>query len=295
MLDQTKYEHIEVELPNIFVVWEVGRDKTGVVFGIDKDIKEFVMQAAMKFPMWRFVSSGLSKGRVTLDGKEVPTIDGYRFRVYEDREKIGEINTDYSRAHGKIYSVTNERIKSTRERGSAAKTKDLNKALKLLAKNFGAKTIHERLNEANGKCGNSLHMVCNDKSRTFINGYYELTNHMTHHLMTNWETTRQCAKDSGADLTKLDTLPSAYEDHMIAKEVEKCYENGNGAVVTIHGKDYAVKEEKCVTIYGTDNLPAWIKRGVGMLKLVEDNTLIGKVGFKISEQSFFVMKEKENE
>lgn len=293
MLDQTKYEYIEVELPNIFVVWEIGKDKTDAMFGIDKDIKEFVVQAAMKFPMWRFVSASISRRKI--EGTNGMLHEAYRFNVYEDREKIGEISTDYSRAHGRVYCITNQRISQARERGRAAKTKDLNKAIKLLAKNFGVKTVQERLAEANGHCQTAIGLVYREKSERFRDGYKELANKLITHLMTNWDITKQLAKDSGVDPALIDDLPAKFEDYEIAREVYKCYDTDKGAVVTIHGNDYAVKEGKSITIYGTENLPEWLKRGVGMLKLVEPQHLIGKVGIKINQQSFFVMKGTENE
>lgn len=291
MLDVTKYEYIEVDMPNVVIAWERTKDKTNYSFSIDSDIKELVIQAAIKFPMWKFASS--HNRRNETDGKKV--IEGHRFNVYEDREKIGELSTEYSRAHGKMYCVSNERIRNERERGSYAKTKDLKKAIKILAKQFGAKTINERLTEAHGACNNALYTVYRTKTTDFEEKYKALIGKLTHHLMNNWEFTLSMAKANNVSEEILSMLPSAYEDYSIAKEIQKCYELNTGAVVTIHGKDYAVKEQDCVTIYGTENLPEWLKRGVGMLKLVERNTLIGKVGFKINDTSFFVVKGTTNE
>ena len=292
MLDVTKFEYVEVEMPNVSIRWERGKDRTNYQFGIDKEIKELIVQAAIKFPMWKFVGVSVSRRDV---GNNDVTFNGYRFYVYDDKEHVGELSTTYSQAHGRVYCLTNDRILKARERGSATTTKDLNKALKIMGKLFGAKTIQERLREADDKCQSNLGHVYREKHANFTRNYETLTNRLAAYLMSNWDITKKIAETNGVDLTLLDSLPNQYEDYKIAKEIGKCYQESRGVVVTIHGNDYAVKEKESITIYGTENLPEHVKRCVGMLKLVEPNHLIGGVGFKISERSFFVMKGAENE
>jgi hypothetical protein len=102
--------------------------------------------------------------------------------------------------------------------------------------------------------------------------------------------------DSGVDLTVLDRLPNTYEDYKIAQEIDECVEHKKGVVVIIHGNDYAVQSfatanaDPTIEMLSTETLPDWIKRGVGMLKLVEPHNMVGNVGYKISDGAFFVMK-----
>jgi hypothetical protein len=102
--------------------------------------------------------------------------------------------------------------------------------------------------------------------------------------------------DSGVDLIVLDRLPNTYEDYKIAQEIKECVEHRKGVVVIIHGNDYAVqsfltaKDDPKIEMFSTETLPDWIKRGVGMLKLVEPHNMIGAVGYKINDGAFFVMK-----
>lgn len=287
MLDTAKYEYIELDMPNIFHAWKVGDDKANVKFGIDKDIKDFIIQAAIKFPMWKFV--GISSWRRDVGGI-LSAMEAYRFYVYEDREQIGVLSTEHSRAHGRMYCIGNDRIANARERGSSARTKDLDKALKIMAKQFGARTIFERVTTAMEECSQNLYAIRRTKYIEFNGAYTSLTTKLTRHLMDNWDLTLEMAKTNGVDPKILETLPTKYEDYTIAEGVQECFDQGKGAVVTIHGNDYAVKEGDRVTIYGTDDLPDWLKRGVGMLKLVDKHALISGIGFKINEQSFFVMK-----
>lgn len=288
MLDTTKYEYIELEMPNILLRWDIGRSKDNVTFCTDRDIKNFLLEAAVKFPMWKFVGVGISRR----DGPNGTMLcGGYRFHVYEDREFVGVVGSTYTR-QGTAYTLSNDRIANARERGSEAKTRNIDKALKIMSKQFGTKTINERLLEAKEACAAFIFHAQNDKGRVFRDNYRKLTDKLMTHLMTNWDLTLEVATHSGVDATVLEALPRQFEDCLITDKVQKCFDNKEGAVVTIHGNDYAVNGKDCVTICGTDDLPEWVKRGVGMLKLVEPGQIIANVGVRVNEQSFFVLEGK---
>jgi hypothetical protein len=304
MLDQVKYEYITLDLPNIQVAWERGRDRAEIKFALDEPFKNFVIQAAMKFPMWRFMSGGDLGGmgitrnpitRVTTDLK------CYRFWVYDGSERLGAIGyeTRFTKTDMRytVYILNNERIANKRERGDSDKTKDINKALKILAKSFGSKTISERMREALDQCEDRVGSITTQKASRFNEEYRSLVYGLRKHLIVDkWEEIKQIATDSRVDLTVLDRLPSVYEDYKIAQEIDECVEHKKGVVVIIHGNDYAVQSfatanaDPTIEMLSTETLPDWIKRGVGMLKLVEPHNMIGNVGYKISDGAFFVMK-----
>ena len=304
MLDQVKYEYITLDLPNIQVAWERGRDRAEIKFALDEPFKNFVIQAAMKFPMWRFMSGGDLGGmgltrnpitRVTTDLK------CYRLWVYDGSERLGSIGyeTRFTKTDMRytVYILNNERIANKRERGDSDKTKDINKALKILAKSFGSKTISERMREALDQCEDRVGSITTQKASRFNEEYRSLVYGLRKHLIVDkWEEIKQIATDSGVDLTVLDRLPSVYEDYKIAQEIDECVEHKKGVVVIIHGNDYAVQSfatanaDPTIEMLSTETLPDWIKRGVGMLKLVEPHNMIGNVGYKINDGAFFVMK-----
>lgn len=305
MLDQVKYEYITLDLPNIQVAWDRSRDRKDFTFKIDPSFRGFLIEAAKKFPMWRFLSGG-TEGGISRTRDSVPQnimhyYSVYRVWVYEGSEKLGEISYEHrNSANGSghtVYVIHNLRILRKRERGDSDKTKDINKALKILAKTFGTKTIDERVKEAMRDCEVRVGDIAMRKYSQFNGGYVSFARAIEAHLMVDkWEEIKQVAMDNGVDLTMLDKLPSAYEDKQIAEEVEKCVKDKKGVVVIIHGNDYAVQSfptanaEPITEMFSTDTLPEWIKRGVGMLKLVEPEHMVGKIGYKIKSDAFFVMK-----
>ena len=301
MLDQIKYEYITLNMPNIQVAWERGKDRSGMSFEIDSRIKDLITQAAIKFPMWRFMSGGDQGGLSSvLDNltRQVTAYQCYRVWVLEGTEVLGILTYEYRKKSGKVaYSLTNERIQNKRERGSSDVTKDINKALKIMAKSFGSKTITERIEDAQSACDHNVRSICSNKASDFFGDYRTVTNAVRHYLMSEkWEAVKQAALDNEADLTVLDRLPNVYEEYVVAEEIERCVKERNGVVVIIHGNDYAVQSfpianaHPIVEMFSTETLPEWIKRGVGMLKLVEPRQMIGKIGYKIYDGAFFVMK-----
>lgn len=297
MLDLVENEYLELGLPNIKIElkrdWRMKRPKyyENLEVRIAKQIKPLVMEAAVKFPNWEFIG----KHVFPYNNDEHPYFETGRFNVYENREIIGTLSSSYNSKHEVVYRLSNDRIEKQRERGSDAITKNLGKAIKIMGKTFGVKKLEERLEEAKNRGEHMLRNILYEKSSRMDRSFDTLKQSFIPYAIANWENSKLDFMRSGADPVVLEKFPEEYEEYRITKEISKCFDQKlNGAVVIIHGNDYAVNEKE-TTIYGTDNLPAWVKRGVGMLKLVEKNHIIGNVGFKIGDQEFFVVKGENDE
>jgi len=239
--------------------------------------------------MWTFISKSSCHGK-THDNKDL--YEPYRFQVFDDREPLGIINYTHNSKREVVYCMTNERIANSRERGCEVRTKDTNKALKIIGKTFGAKTIAERVEESVASCERNINKIFQDKKSTFDYPYEVLASWLSQHIMKDYDTFFKIAVENGLDPSDVKDLPEKYEEFQVTRKINKCSDNGKGVVVTIHGNDYAVqKRGNDLTIYGTETLPEWIKRGVGMLKLIEKHHMIANVGYKLNEQSFFVIEE----
>ena len=294
-MEDLKYDYIELTLPNIVGRWE--KDKERREIRVEKDIKPFVEALAKKYPQWRFVSTSFWHQRP--DNAE-PYAEAHRFYVYDGREALGQISTDYGRSREKVYAINNERISTSRQRGDTTKTKDLNKAVKIVGKMFGAKTINERLAEAQSDATNEIYRVYQDRASTFQRTYEHIAKHLMPYIMANYESLAPIAVQGGANAETVGKLVSAHEEFKITKEIHECQQNNTGAVVLIHGSDYAVMGkddtgEHKTRIFSTDTLPPHIKRSVGMLKLVEPKYFIKGAGMKIHDQAFFIVKEVSDE
>jgi hypothetical protein len=288
-MEDLKYDFIELTLPNMVGRWEKDRQRQEI--RVERYVKPFVEALAKKYPQWRFTATQYWQQRPN-EGE--PYVEAHRFYVYDGRESLGVISTDYGRNHEKVYTITNERISDTRKRGDTVKTKDLNKAVKTVGKMFGAKTINERLSEVNLDATNSIYRVYSDRAGTFQNTYNHVTKHLMPHIMANYESLAPIAIQGGASPTTVANLMDAHEQFQITKEIHECQQNNTGAVVLIHGRDYAVSDKDAngqdrLRIMSTDTLPPHIKRSVGMLKLVEPKYFIKGAGMKINDTAFFVI------
>jgi hypothetical protein len=292
MLDLVKYQYHTLDLPNIQAVLDIDQDATGWTFEIEPRLKPLIIEAAMKFPMWQFYAGGAATGlwRYEHDKK----LKAHRFTVWDGQERLGELSTATRNNGDQVYAISNNRIARKRERGVADMTKDIKKAIKIISKSFGSKTVSERISEAMMICESNIDTVVRTKVMEFNEPYRIVARGMADHMIANWETTRSILVDKGVNVDKLGDVPELYEQYKVAEETEACYKNKKGVVVIIHGSDYVVKnlsagEGSDITLYDTDNLPEWIKRGVGMLKLVDKNTMLGGIGFKIDGSKFYVI------
>ena len=282
-------------MPNI-----VGRLAKNIVdtHGITKenveladDMKPFVEALAKKFPQWRFVGHKFYRRESVWQA--------YTFLVYDKRERLGELSSEYSpRKSGKVYTIKNERISKDRVRGDRTKTQDLSKAVKIVSKMFGAKTTLERMNEVTSDSSTLIFQVFQDRRRTFDAAYNKLTRHIERYIVDNIDTIAPVALHGLPD-DFASTFKDMFEERQIMEDIAQCNQQGNGAVVLIHGSDYVVKRKSATTgaheieLMSSDTLPMYIKRSVGMLKLVEPKTAVAGVGVRVDDNAFFVAAQRE--
>jgi hypothetical protein len=282
MLDLSRYEYRALDLPNVKVQVSLDDKEENAKYIVDFFFKEFLAKAAVRYPTREFICFNYYK-----NSENEWRLS--RFFVFENREPVGQVWLGQNGAHEPVIVLKNERIQEQRQRGESAKTKDINKAVKLLGKFFGSKTLTERINEAQENCAGSLNSAFRDKKHGFYSQYNVMVEKMAGYLMNDWEKTKEAATTRGVDAELLERMPGRYEDYMVVSKVYKQFQEDKGVVVVINGNDYAVSNRKSMQVYSSEDLPDWIKRGVGMLKLIEPGNVIGGVGYKISADSFYVM------
>lgn len=291
-MEDLRHDYIEIGLPNILGRWNKGEERKPIA--IEDFMKPFVETVAKKHPNWRFVCRTYWRREIN----EVLHYIASDFTIFEGREALGQIGVDYGRRNVRVYTITNERIRSQRERGTETKTKDLNKAVKIVGKMLGVKRVDEHLTEVIAETANIVHQAGMDRERKFNHAYEVMVMKLIPHVMANWETVSAIALQEGANPTLIESIPELFNEHQITHEVRLCHAQKSGVVVLIHGNDYAVhrldlNDGDTMSVYGTDNLPAHLKSAVGMLKLTEPKHFIAKVGVKIRDNAFYVIKEAE--
>lgn len=294
-MEEMDFDFVTLTLPNIESRFRKGKRESRSV-RIERVVQPFVERLATKHPQWRFVSQ--HHWNCTDHETKEEYSEAHSFSVYSGKELLGEISTDRGRGGIKAFTMTNERIRKIRERGSDTRTKDLEKAIKIFGKMFGARTMDERLDEVLSDVSSTIQMVHSDRQYEFAKVYDKVAFGLQEYVVKNLDTLADTVLAAGVPKEIIEAMPSAHAEFQTTKEVLSCLQKKQGDVVLIHGSDYAVtnidEANRETKLYSTDTLPLHIKRGVGMLKLVEDRHFISGVGVKLTSASFFIIPEATN-
>jgi len=297
--DGITYELNTVGLPNIKWArhtnwWTDKKVEPNPIIGEFMD--NFIREAAKKHPEWTFINS--MQYSYTPPDSSKANVEMYDFDVFHDKEYLGSLGRDHFRG-GWAYTITNHRIQSKRERGHGAKTADLRKALRIVDKEFARKSYNEMLNEladkGRGKVTMSLH---SHAARAAATERY-FVEHLTPHLVANFDTYRDLAVAEGAKPDKLDVYGEQLEARQVASNITDKMRAGDGLFVIVANNVYAARDSgpKDAIAYHTwtsDTVPDVVRRKIGLLKLVEPDHFLAEVGYRIDDNSFLIMKEPED-
>jgi hypothetical protein len=250
---------------------------------IDPFLKDLVEQLALKYPQWTFVETSVTAMAVD------KLIHAHRFDVKDKREVLGTIDKDYC-SNGYRYRIDNHRIEGMRERGSGMKTIHLNKALKHVDKFFGKKNVVEKITEARQKVENSLSQIDNEKGWRLRGTWGAMESQARNFITNNYQAFMDSVVDKTSIAKHLEQLPTQVEEFNATQHLIKMLQTGNAFIVFIDGLNYSVQKGKDpLEIKQSDELPEFIRRAVGLLKLIEDNQVISGVGFRVNETTFLVL------
>jgi hypothetical protein len=250
---------------------------------IDPFLKDLVEQLALKYPQWTFVETNATTMAVD------KTYLAHRFDIKDKREVLGTIDKDYA-GNGYRYRIDNHRIQDMRERGCGMKTIHLNKALKHVDKFFGRKNVTEKLAEAKRKVDNMLHNVSNEKRWQLQGTWNSLELEARTFVIDNYQAFMDSIVDKTLVAKRLEVLPTHVAEHNATQHIDKMLRSDNAFLVFIDGVNYSVQKGKDpLEVKQSDELPDFIRRAVGLLKLVEDNQVISGVGFRVDESTFLVL------
>ena len=250
------------------------------------DMCKVVMHLAMANPLWRFIVRDISGMKATL------------FSVVDSGEEIGKIGRQYYRGNYKL-SLTNDRISDARERTSAYRTGDVDKAILMAKKMFYRLKPNERIEKACEKANNVMSNAYHDKTRE--------------HRYSERDTEMAAMKfimGTGFPLflAHVNGLPEAERVPMLKKmEQTKKFKDDMLTIESIKGRfgseqtaliikdegKYMVKIGQDVQIYDDNTLPESMRGKLGMLKLVEAEHFISSVGCRINDEIFVVLTTQE--
>jgi hypothetical protein len=250
---------------------------------IDPFLKDLIEQLALKYPQWTFVETSVTAMAVD------KLIHAHRFDVKDKRELLGTIDKDYC-GSGYRYRIDNHRIEGMRERGSGMKTIHLKKAIKHVDKFFGKRNMVEKITEARRKVENTLSQIDNEKGWRLRGTWNSMESQARDFITSNYQAFIDSVVDKNSIAKQLEQLPTQVEEFNATQHLTKMLQTDNAFIVFIDGLNYSVQKGKDpLEIKQSDELPDFIRRAVGLLKLVEDNQVLSGVGFRVNETTFLVL------
>jgi hypothetical protein len=256
----------------------------------------FVEKLALKYPQWTFEEENTNYkwGETGANGKMVKTeITATAFKVMDKREELGTVYVDrYHRGEDR-FGVDNFRVAQLRERGNGMKTIHEKKALKHVEKYFGKKDTSEKLQDARDKAQRSIHSVANDLSRKFDWAWNSVNSNAQEFLITKyWEEFSEYAMDKVKATVEFEKMPEYLSQKKAGAEIYEAVSNKNYYLVHIEGLSYAVERPKeGVKLLSSEELPDFLRKGVGMLKLLEDGQIIGGMGLRVDASTFVLLNQ----
>lgn len=282
MLNDIDFDYPDLGLPNL--VWAKNKTTTYTKpVQIAAVLAPLAYEAAKKFPKWKFV------GQLTWSFDD--RVEVSKLAVYENREKLGTISVTTTR-NGVKFILDCERIRDKRKRGSTAETKDVKKALKIMAKSFGGKTTIEKTEEAYVKLSGGVGNGFAVRAGVYDSGMSLLIKHLPKYIFDNFELVSAAAIAAGANANTINILPELRDSYKTTRNIKAALDNNNGALVVLDGGNYLVRDgaETVPLVLTSDTVPSDLKGKIGMLKLIEDNHFLKDVGYKLDANTFYIIR-----
>lgn len=279
MLDDLKYEYVEVGAPN--VLWAKERNKPQSSYraiDIHSGIRALIYEASKKFPAWKFVSipAWQYDDRYTL----------CMFNVYANRERLGSVSYGRDARGSSAFIVSSERIPNRKNR---AATKDGKKALTTIRKYFKPETVKERVRVALNDIDTRTTVDFSVARDGYIRARGNMVTTVESFILANEAQVRDFMQGKGDNPTVLDSYINQKHKLDVIERTKKKM-NSSGGVAVIRDKDkYIVADSEDAFFTAPDNtLPAYMRQALGMLKLVDNGEFLDNVGYRFNENLFYI-------
>ena len=282
--DYLKYKHYA----NVSIVVDRAEHPSGEVasytdVGVPSPVDTLIGKLVKKYPTMKFKMILLT---VTARLANV--------QVFDKDEHLAT----FAYRHG-TFRIEGFRVKEIRERKKFIETVDVNRAFTQLNKILKATTkvetqeaslesIKSGMWHLNSEAENKTHSLA---QRLFMAQPNRIQ------LLRNIEEVAKLARFDSSQNDKIQEVDEALSIYDSTKSVMNPLDSNKALVVTFKHDKYLVSETKDtaeVTTYNSENVPDFIRRAVGMLKLVEDNSIVGNVGYRLERDVYLVILQ-ENE
>lgn len=252
---------------------------------IHPKLDELISKLSLRHPEWQFIGE---------DSWFYNSDKGFpvkRFRVYESGDKIGRLGLDTWR-DGEKFEIRNDRITAAMDKRSYKSTRDVGKAVKLVEKFFGAKTMSERLAEGKSNVYSAIANKSWEANREFSKVMDKLTPALATYATLHMAEVRSTLEVYGAPVDALDKLTSKNEERKLAQAMNDSRNGNRGTTVLLHGDRYILVSDadydNPVTLTASQ-LTEDTRGKLGILKVVRDDDAIESVGMRISSTMFYLL------
>jgi hypothetical protein len=278
-----------LQLENVEFPKETDKNGIEVVATVDTYLAPLVEKLALAHPEWQFKSHHCRKfyGNHASGADFAMVIE--RVKVVDKYEELGLLGTDYT-SKGKRFYVSNHRTEKMRERGSGMKTIHLDKACKHVDKFFGRMNHNEKIAQASQETKDATYRVMQESWYPMRSAWQEVEEVAKNFVVDNLDTFKSYLQtNSNAKTTQIqavDKLPSLFAEYVGMQALHSSVEKNQHILVLLDGMNYIVKHNNQVEVKASEELPDYVRRGVGMLKLVEVKHAITNIGVRVDEITF---------
>jgi hypothetical protein len=252
-------------------------DKEGTAV-VHPSMARFIDALRVKRPTWRFKSTERVYGS---EGQELRNFD-----VYDGDEQLGRVWTEcHWRTGEDRYCLNNHRIEASKQRGHGSFSTKVGVATKKVLDSFGVKSLNEQAVDAQKVMVNVITNICSDHGYKFLTAKKKATNALTDYIVDNWEQLRvHAGADGNAD------LPTLRDTYAESSAVLDSYNGTGGTMLVTCGEQFLVwRNTSEAALVGFDALTDKQRAGLGILKLVENKTLISNIGVRVDTDKFFLL------
>lgn len=282
-------------LPNVRIAESIktARPPQQYTYTLDghKEFREVLTHAISANPHWDF--EFVSGKRVGIEDPQNPGRFMFRLtkaKVSLGKEYLGDIGIEYHGSSEKVY-VLNHRLAAVRSRNQGkAFTSSTQRAITLINKSFSRRTPTELMRDAKALVFSGLNELNSARYFKVREAAVDMNKWASQFVMDNFEQLKPMLAGlaNGSQLTEgmatFKQATEAAEEIKMLKNVTD--EGGNTTVVVLHGS-YVVHSGDTLSTFTHDTLPDALRGPLGMLKLVEPNTLL-PVGVRINDEVFLI-------
>ena len=275
--------YVQVEVPNILFEYEDGTEAPLVT--LHTFMAPLLLRIAKRHASWKII---VTKANYT--DYHTNTRVAYAFSVFHGDEKLGALYVAHYDS-GAAYIIDTPRLNNKSVRGAPSRTRDVDKAVRLVDKWFQPKNAHERMQEAVGECQTIMHLLTNEARSSVNSALNRMLPMLSNFAQANWD--EFISVNSGDSVAA--TLPGKQEILTNVEKLHRLLSKNKGSVVMIRNSDYMVLDwgadprPECVSFLTHDTLSEHFRRSIGLLKLAAVKTVVPDVGVRVWEHTFIVL------